>query len=440
MYDFDTVAFAVPDRVPSRTAIIRRSFCISFRHNILILRLLSDQRISTELILSRIINRLFSLSFRSLPACRTRGAVALLLACSLTSGATVSASTLSGNNAQKVHVFQDTERQLNFDVPILDDFLEPGTAPDGSTSAAAPAQVDATLIPIREWYDPTVTQRALVVLVHGTTQHSGSFDKFAKYLAPHGFHIVSMDMRGHGRWFHENMEGGKEADYKTSSSDLVAVVEQLRVAYPNLPLYCIGESVGAAVTVRAIANARPSLINGMILVSPGTRPCHYQFGMVLHDFARGIVALDKQLDATRYITRYSSDDERVTQEMVSDPLSRTTLSGKEILRTRFFISTTPNNAKRIPETVSMLVVQGADDRIVQPESVKEILDRSPSISKKMVTLPFGHVLLGTSFLKPQVLQSVTSWLVEQSDIYKQHSMVGYNSNRKIPIEGPLAVQ
>lgn len=391
------------------------------------------------MIRTRFIKTLFSLSLLSFASRSAKGALALVAVSSLLHHGTWQAAAAAEISAtvQQGHIFQGSERQLKFDVPIYDDFMEPGASPQET----ATVPTDPTLIPIREWYDPTVAQRALVVLVHGTTQHSGSFDKFSKYLAPRGFHLVSMDMRGHGRWFHENMEGGKEADYKTSSTDLTSVLEQLRTAYPNLPVFCIGESVGAAVTVRAIANARPNLINGMILVSPGTRPCHYQFGMVLHDFARGIVALDKQLDATRYITRYSSDDERVTQEMVSDPLSRTTLSGKEILRTRFFISTTPNNAKRIPETVSMLVVQGADDHIVQPESVREILDRSPSMSKKMITLPFGHVLLGTSFLKPQVLQSVTSWLVEQTDICQRRSMVGYNnSNNKVPIEGPLAVQ
>lgn len=284
---------------------------------------------------------------------------------------------------------------------------------------------DPLKLPVREWLHPNLRARGVVVLVHGTTQHSGSFESFASYISNLGFKVVSLDMRGHGRWYHkpeEFLTGGR-ANYLKSSNDLIVLLTHLRVKYPTLPIYCIGESIGAAVSVRA-GSANPDLMDGLILVSPGTRPCLFNPVMVVRDFIKGIKNLNRLLDVTRYITKYSSDDDRVTNEMVTDPLSRTELSGLEILQTGYFISTTPRFAQKLPQHLSVLIVQGTEDRIVRPSTIQKIFKRMPTHDKSLVVLKdCGHVLLGTSFLKPQVVDSISSWLVKQSDD-RTHSVVG----------------
>jgi acylglycerol lipase len=276
-------------------------------------------------------------------------------------------------------------------------------------------EFETLTLPVREWLNPLMPARGVVVLVHGTTQHSGSFELFANHLSSLGFKVVSVDMRGHGRWYHsDGASDGENVNFRRTTQDLVVLLTHLKVKYPTLPVFCIGESSGGAVAVRA-GGTNPDLLDGLVLVSPGTRPCVFNPAMVARDFVKGITHLNKLMDVTRYITRYSSDDNRVTNEMVSDPLSRTELTGKEVLQTGQFISTTPKFAEKLSKHISVLIVQGEEDRIVSPGSIKTIYKHIPSANKSVVLLPdCGHVLLGTSFLKPQVVSSISKWLVERS--------------------------
>ncbi len=277
-------------------------------------------------------------------------------------------------------------------------------------------QFDPLTLPVREWLNPLMPARGVVVMVHGTTQHSGSFELFANHLSSLGFKVVAYDMRGHGRWYHnqKSFDEGDHVNYSRSSQDLIVLLTHLRVKYPTLPLFAIGESIGGAVAVRA-GSANPGLFDGLVLVSPGTKPCTFNPVMVARDFVKGITHLDRLMDVTRYITRYSSDDNRVSKEMVTDPLSRTELTGKEVLQTGYFISRTPKFAGKLADHISVLIIQGEEDRIVSAGSIKTIYKHLHSKNKSVVYLPeCGHVLLGTSFLKPQVVSSISQWLVERS--------------------------
>lgn len=277
-------------------------------------------------------------------------------------------------------------------------------------------QYDPLKLPVREWVNPMMPARGVVVMVHGTTQHSGSFELFANHLSSLGFKVIAYDMRGHGRWYHnqKTFDEGDHVNYSRSCNDLIVLLTHIRVKYPTLPLFCIGESIGGAVAIRA-GSANPGLYDGLVMVSPGTKPCTFNPVMVAKDFVKGITHLDRLMDVTRYITRYSSDDNRVTNEMVTDPLSRTELTGKEVLQTGYFISTTPKFAGKLAEHISVLIIQGEEDRIVSASTIKTIYKQLHSKHKSIVYLPdCGHVLLGTSFLKPQVVSSISQWLVERS--------------------------
>jgi alpha-beta hydrolase superfamily lysophospholipase len=293
--------------------------------------------------------------------------------------------------------------------------IKVGSMIDTSFGKIGP-QFESLTLPVREWLNPLMPARGVVVMVHGTTQHSGSFELFANHLSSLGFKVVAYDMRGHGRWYHNQraFDEGGNVNYSRSSQDLIVLLTHLRVKYPTLPLFCVGESIGGAVAVRA-GSANPGLCDGLVLVSPGTKPCTFNPVMVAKDFVKGITHLDRLMDVTRYITRYSSDDNRVTKEMVTDPLSRTELTGKEVLQTGYFISTTPKFAGKLADHISVLIIQGEEDRIVSANTIKSIYKHLHSKNKTVVYLPdCGHVLLGTSFLKPQVVSSISQWLVERS--------------------------
>ena len=215
-----------------------------------------------------------------------------------------------------------------------------------------------------------------------------------------------------------------EISYSRSAEDLARVAQHLKVVYPRIPIFCLGESVGAGVTVRAAAD-HPDLFEGIILASAGTTPHFFNMQMVAPDLVKGLSDLDRPLDVSDYITKYSSEDPRITHEMVNDPLSRTMLTGKEILQTAAFIHKTPHNAKQLAPNMSVLLINGADDAIVRAESTQEIMKNIPSRDKKMVVVPnCGHLLLGTAYLKKS-----------GSDYHLQNG----SSTKQIPVkQQPLA--
>lgn len=283
---------------------------------------------------------------------------------------------------------------------------------------------------IYRWCDKSKPVKAVIVAVHGTTQHAGSFATLANHLTQEGFVFIALDLRGHGERYYKAFAGQPNfrVDYDKSADDLGNLLKKARTTYPGVPVFCIGESVGA--TVATYTTSRyPGAADGVILCSPGSRPRVFNPLMVLPDFMKGITHLDEHMDVSRYIDHYSSDDKRVSDEMIADPLSRIKLTPKEILRTAFFIRTCPKAALAADPHASYLVIQGEKDGIVSTESTRSIFKNIPSDHKQLIEYKdAGHVLLGTSYLKPVVVESVTKWLSDQTEIMKP-KLIGLHKDR-----------
>jgi acylglycerol lipase len=285
-----------------------------------------------------------------------------------------------------------------------------------TTTATISTTINAG-VQVYEWKTKSIRPRGTVLAVHGTTQQAGCFESLSKYLNAAGFNVVAMDLRGHGRSYfsHDPRNTRHEISYSKSADDLARIAKQLKSVSPRLPLFCIGESVGSGVVVKA-ASDHPELFDGIILAAAGTSPHIFSLPKLTHDIVKGLSDLDRPLDVADYITKYSSDDPRITQEMVNDPLSRTMLTGKEILQTGAFIHKTPHQAKLLAPNISVLLINGEEDGIVKRESTETILKNIRSRDKKLVNIPgCGHLLLGTSYLKKAVVSPVTDWLIYQTD-------------------------
>lgn len=260
------------------------------------------------------------------------------------------------------------------------------------------------------WRDESAPPKAVVVLVHGFTQHGKSPERLALKLAQAQYLVISLDQRGHGRWHSKARKTHNLADYKASLEDLKRLLMALKESYPGLSLYCIGESAGGVIVAEAAQNPT-SGIDGIVLCSPGSRPRIYNLFWVIADFVRNVYRLNHPVNLRRYIRKYASEDPRVVEEMIAEPLDRNELSGRELLRTVSFIHHVKSALKRMPDNIPLLVIQGTQDRIVQPRTVPGIVRGARSRDKSLVLLPDnGHVLIGTSYITPVVSEAITTWL------------------------------
>ena len=125
--------------------------------------------------------------------------------------------------------------------------------------------VDGALLPVRSWLPQDgEPAKALLVALHGFNDYSNFFASPGKYLSQRGIACFAYDQRGFGAAPGRGLWPGTAA----YADDLSVFVKELRKLHPGLPLYLLGESMGGAVSIVAMAGNDPPQVDGVILVAP----------------------------------------------------------------------------------------------------------------------------------------------------------------------------
>jgi alpha-beta hydrolase superfamily lysophospholipase len=123
---------------------------------------------------------------------------------------------------------------------------------------------DEALVPYRLWQ--AETPRAAVLLLHGAFDYSGAFDEIGPKLREHGLTAFAYDQRGFGATASRGHWTGKKRMVK----DAIEAILLLRQRFGHqLPVFIVGESMGAAVAVHVAARGRNLDLAGLVLVAPG---------------------------------------------------------------------------------------------------------------------------------------------------------------------------
>lgn len=285
-------------------------------------------------------------------------------------------------------------------------------------------------LPVYEWADKTKSEQGVVIAIHGLMKHGGVFDKLGGYLAEKGYVVVAQDLRGYGRWRDgkENFKGGDKVCYEKSYEDLVNLAARMRSLHPNQPMFCIGESLGADLALH-LAGVRPDLTDGLILSSPAIHHHHQLSKQMFVDAAKFCTNPTREFKMDAYIKNYTSDDARITEEALKDPLTRRTLTLKALLGSRKTMKETLAYARNIPPHIPVLIIQGSADKIIKADGIVDLMSNLKSKDQTVRWLDSrGHVLLETDFINERTLQEISFWLHEhvpqaqvKAEIYKSAS-------------------
>jgi alpha-beta hydrolase superfamily lysophospholipase len=287
-------------------------------------------------------------------------------------------------------------------------------------ASAQPAQTQSRMllggaeVPVFTYSDNSVATKGVIVAVHGAARHGGTFEVLAEHLASLGYLVLSPDLRGHGQWVYAKWSTPQDkiADWDKSTDDVVNLLTEMRNQHQTLPLFCMGESAGAMVALRA--GARCPSINGLILSSIGTSPCVHDVGKIFHDAIIGATNVNKPLDVREVLAKYSSEDDRVREEAAKDPLGRDGLSVRELIRTDWLLSRVDSYASHLPSHIPVLVMQGDEDKICKASSAKGVEKHLASKEKQYETFHSGHILLSTPFIRQDVMSAVSDWLKDKT--------------------------
>jgi alpha-beta hydrolase superfamily lysophospholipase len=250
---------------------------------------------------------------------------------------------------------------------------------------------------------PEGEPRAVVVLAHGASEHSGRYAWTGEQLNARGYAVYAIDHRGHGK-----SAGGRAVIDRMSNAveDLHTLVERARGAHPGRPLVLLGHSMGGCVALAYTEEHEDALdalvLSGPLAVLEAASPAQRVVGRVLSAVAPslGVVAIDSTA---------VSRDPQVVADYDDDPLN---YHGKLPART---VAELSKAIEGFPEAVTrfrlpLLVMHGTADRLVPIAGGEMVAERAGSEDKTFKRYDgLFHEILNEPE-RQQVVNDMADWL------------------------------
>lgn len=267
---------------------------------------------------------------------------------------------------------------------------------------------DGLELPVRRWL-PEGPPKAVILALHGFNDYSNAFDGPARLWSTRGIATYAYDQRGFGAAPHPGLWPGTWL----LVSDLEAMSALVRRRHPGVPFYLLGESMGGAVVMTAMAGERPPAVDGVILVAPAV------WGRETMDiFKRAALWLAARtvpwLKLTgRGLGLTPSDNVEMLKRLSLDPLvikeTRVDAIYGVVDLMDAALEAAPGLAGRL------LVLYGENDEIVPRRPIRAMLDRlppAPPAVRRVAVYPEGYHMLTRDLQAEVVIEDIAQWIAE----------------------------
>jgi acylglycerol lipase len=262
---------------------------------------------------------------------------------------------------------------------------------------------DGASLSRREWL-PDRPARAVILAVHGFNDYSNAFTEFGAFAAEQGIAVHAYDQRGFGA----NPGAGRWAGTDALIADLEAERARLRARYPDRPVYLLGESMGAAVVMAAMAKGAELDAEGAILTAPAVWG-----GDQLNPFYRATLWLVTRLAPGLKLTGrnlgvMASDNLDALRALSADPLfiKETRVDAiaglVELMDTAYAAAGTLSGP--------LLILIGENDEIVPTDAQTAMVRRVQATPCVLVVYPEGWHLLLRDLQREVVWRDIIAWI------------------------------
>lgn len=251
---------------------------------------------------------------------------------------------------------------------------------------------------------PEEEVKAVLLVVHGLGEHCGRYMNVVNHFIPLGYAVYGFDHIGHGQ-----SEGMREVVERfTDYTDTLTVYcEMVKGWQIGKPIFLLGHSMGGLIASYYLLDDQASFRGAVISapavkVSDSTSQATMIMGKILSALApkMGLLALDAN-DISR--------DPKVVEAYVNDPLvfhGRTPARlAAELLKAMLRVTAEVDKI-----SLPFIVVQGSEDKLVDPGGAQMLYDRASSADK---TIRIYDGLYHEVFNEPErahVLKDVETWL------------------------------
>ena len=260
---------------------------------------------------------------------------------------------------------------------------------------------DGAQVPYRVWR--AESPRALVLLLHGAFDYCGAFDEIGAEFAKSGITSMAIDQRGFGATYSRGTWSGENR----MICDVIEAVTFLRTRCGGtLPVFLIGESMGAALAVHSAANFPQMNLAGIVLAAPGAVT-----GMLLHIFGALVAPLMRAFTPNSGIIairlRAGELNETSANRMMNDPMVLHRIRPAMLLGLFNLVRSAQDDA--IQMRVPVLTMAGTKDDLIGILHIARLHKRLAG-AKEWVSFEGGPHLLLHWTRRDQVLVKILSWI------------------------------
>ncbi|MDD2759200.1 MAG: lysophospholipase [Methylomonas sp.] len=266
---------------------------------------------------------------------------------------------------------------------------------------------DGVALPVSRW--PSEQPKAILVALHGFNDYRRFFSAAAEYLRQQQIYCYAYDQRGFGGSPHTGFWAGDDA----YADDLTQFAGLVRERHPGVPVYLLGESMGGAIVIDAMARPYKPDVAGIILSAPAvwgrqTMPW-YQTSLLWtlsHTFP-WLRLTGKDLGIM------PSDNIDMLRELGRDPLVIKETRVDAIYGLADLMDTALGAADKL--NGQTLVLYGEKDQIVPQEPtrlfVQNLLIHQPA-GKTVAYYKDGYHMLLRDIQAPLIWQDIVHWMLD----------------------------
>lgn len=256
---------------------------------------------------------------------------------------------------------------------------------------------------------PHEAPHAVLIIVHGFSDHSGRYMTIVDNLVPRRIAVYSFDQRGHGR---SPGQRGYINSFSEYRDDVLTFTRLVAGQEPDIPLFLLGHSMGGLIGLD-FGLHHPQEVNGVIASSPHLSDPPVSPILITLSRALSTVWPTFSMDAGMDNTGLSRDPD-VVQTFLDDPLNHG--KGTARLATELSKAVAGTNANAASFQPPLLIIHGTADRLTDPEASRRFYEKVTSSNKTFIAYEGGYHEGHNDIHHDRVTIDIAQWLDKQIQI------------------------
>lgn len=252
--------------------------------------------------------------------------------------------------------------------------------------------------------------RRVLVCIQGMGGHGGYYSELASKVALKGTIVVAPDLRGHG---HSEGVRGDIVSFSHYVLDVKVAVTWAGARWPDLPIFVLGESMGASIAIQFVARGlyrnHMQSIAGLVFVSPVfSSAISPSFGEVIHFMRSLLIVPTQSAIAVTGREELGCRDPAFNALLRADPLFVRLVSARFLIRLTIWLWQSKRKARQID--LPLLVLLGGRDNIARRSGTSRFLRNVSAREQRIVTFRQAYHCLLRDPDTPDVVEVLNIWL------------------------------